>query len=79
MKVNTNLNSMNQLELQLNKSAINVSKSATTETLNNYQDPRIDLAKEMVNQIMIPIAYNANAEVISTQSSISKTILDIKA
>jgi len=33
----------------------------------------------MVEQIEIPIAYTANAEVISVQNSIYKTLLDIKA
>jgi flagellar basal body rod protein FlgC len=79
MEINNNLNSMYQLEQQLNKSATNVAQTAIVPDTNNVQDLEIDLVKEMVNQIMIPIAYTANAEVISTQSSTSKTLLDIKA
>ena len=88
MRVDSTLNSMSHLENQLNESATNISKVTVTDdveklqennSLSNYVDPKIDLTKEMIEQVMIPIAYTANAEVISTQSSITKTLLDIKA
>ena len=89
MRVDSTLNSMSHLENQLNNSATNISKVTVTDdaeklkennnSSSNYVDPKIDLTKEMIEQIMIPIAYTANAEVISTQSSITKTLLDIKA
>jgi len=90
MEVGNNLNSMYQLENNLNKSAHNISKSTLNDSNvnevqksdsidNEYKNPEIDLAKEMMEQILIPIAYTANAEVISTQASIDKTIIDIKA
>ena len=90
MEIGNNLNSMYQLENNLNKSAHNISKSTLNDSninevqksdsiANEYKNPEIDLAKEMMDQILIPIAYTANAEVISTQLSIAKTIIDIKA
>ena len=94
MQINNNLNSMLQLEKKLEQSASALSKlnldneqteqknqknlqSNVTNQEETTQD--IDIAKEMVKQIEIPIAYTANAEVISTQSSIHRTVIDIKA
>jgi len=94
MQVNNNINSMIQLEKRLEQSASALSKlnldNEQTEkknqkdlngNLSNQPEKQIetDIAKEMVQQIEIPIAYTANAEVISTQSSVHKTLIDIKA
>jgi len=94
MQVNNNLNSMIQLEKKLEKSAnalskLNLDSEQTQEKSQKNlgqksvsqdkgtQEP--DIAKEMIKQIEIPIAYTANAEVISTQDAVHKTIIDIKA
>ncbi|MGB5866536.1 MAG: flagellar basal body rod C-terminal domain-containing protein [Arcobacteraceae bacterium] len=91
MQVNNNINSMMQLEKRLEKSASELSKlnlNNENASENKKQLPSdtnvenkedVNLVQEMVEQIVIPIAYNANAEVISTQSSMHKTLLDIKA
>lgn len=94
MQINNNLNSMLQLEKKLEQSASALSKlnldNEQTEqkdqknlqsNVTNQEDTTqdIDIAKEMVKQIEIPIAYTANAEVISTQSSVHRTLIDIKA
>jgi flagellar hook protein FlgE len=94
MQVSNNINSMLTLEQRLEKSASALSKLASNNTETNQKDNKeealnsenkqkkiedVDLVKEMVSQIEIPIAYTANAEVISTQSSMNKTLLDIKA
>lgn len=94
MQVNNTLNSMMQLSKQLDKSANELSKlnANSQNTLSNGQQNTTlnqqienksvsepDLVKEMVNQIQIPIAYNANAEVIATQDATTQTLLDIKA
>ncbi len=94
MQVNNNINSMIQLEKKLEQSASALSKlnldNEQTEkknqkdlngNLSNQPEKQMetDIAKEMVQQIEIPIAYTANAEVISTQSSVHKTLIDIKA
>jgi len=80
MQIQNNLNSMMQYEKVLDKSAHNVSKlGLEPESINNTSLKDVDLAKEMVTQIEIPIAYTANAEVISTKDSLQKTLLDIKA
>jgi len=94
MLVDNNLNSMMQLSNQLDKSAnelarLNESpqnslKNQQQKTQNTKEESKEsinepDLVKEMVNQIQIPIAYNANAEVIATQDSTTQTLLDIKA
>lgn len=94
MQVNNNLNSMIQLEKKLEKSAnalskLNLDNEQTQEKSQKNlekqsvsqdkitQEPNI--AEEMIKQIEIPIAYTANAEVISTQNAVHKTIIDIKA
>jgi len=94
MQIHNNINSMIQLEKRLEKSANELSKlslnSDQTEQKNqkNLQQnipPQednnndIDITKELVKQIEIPIAYNANAQIISTQDSVHRTIIDIKA
>jgi len=93
MQVNNNINSMLKLEERLEKSASSLSKLAsnhaeTNEKKNNEETLKpeseqnkiedVNLVEEMVTQIEIPIAYTANAEVISTQNSMHKTLLDIK-
>lgn len=92
---NSNINSMIQLEKRLEESASALSKLtlnneqpndknknelSSNESKNN--EPILndtDIVHEMVKQIEIPLAYNANAEVISTQNSVTRTLLDIKA
>lgn len=89
MQINSNLNTMVHLEKRLDTSANAVAQSGIdqssvqqAQSINENQkstDQNIDLAHEMVEQIEIPIAYTANAEVISVQNDIDKTIIDIKA
>ena len=92
MQVNNTLNSMIQLTDRLNKSANELAKlnnasdetykqnqQATNKNEEHTQEQLPDLTKEMVEQIQIPIAYNANAEVIATKDSTTQTLLDIKA
>jgi hypothetical protein len=94
MQVNNNLNSMLQIEKRLEQSASALSKlnlnneqtdqksQKSIDTNSNTQEDiaqETDMVQEMVNQIEIPIAYTANAQIISTQNSINRTIIDIKA
>jgi flagellar basal body rod protein FlgC len=93
MQINNNINSMMQLEKKLEKSADELSKLGlnndqleqnSNEQLAQQESDKAQVAQtnitqEMVNQIQIPLAYTANAEVISTQNSIAQTVLDIKA
>jgi flagellar hook protein FlgE len=91
---NNNVNSMLQLEKRLEQSASELSKlsldSEQTEqknqkNLQNKMAPQkdttedVDVVKEFVKQIEIPIAYTANAQIISTQDSTNRTVIDIKA
>lgn len=85
---------MVQLEKKLEQSASELSKlSLNNEELDNKEGknlskqsskqekeiaPQTDIGSEMIKQIEIPIAYTANAEVISTQNSSSQTSIDIK-
>ncbi len=95
MQISNNINSMIQIEKRLEESAAALSKLSLNneETQQQeekkdvqeqihvkHEDPKdIDVAKELMHQVEIPIAYNANAEVISINNSIHKTLLDIKA
>ena len=92
---NSNINSMIQLEKRLEESAKALSKltlendqandpskneMSSNESQNNETMVKdTNIVQEMVSQIEIPLAYNANAEVISTQNSVTRTLLDIKA
>ena len=91
---NNNLNTMMQLEERLEKSAkalskLNLNNEETSDKKQkdiakdgyhntNEQINEPDIAKEIIKQIEIPIAYTANAEVISVQNSMHETLLDIK-
>jgi len=84
MEITNNINTMTQLEGHLHQSADAISKMNVTaperiEQSNAEYLQETDLVQEMVNQITIPLAYTANAEVISTQDSVARTLLDIKA
>lgn len=81
MQINNNLNSMVQLEDNLDKSSQSISKiSLQNNSLDEQQqNDESNITDELVKQIEIPIAYTANAEVISVQNSLTKTLLDIKA
>ena len=86
---------MVQLEKKLEQSANELSKlSLNNEQLDEKNEKNLtkertkkeeeinassDVASELIKQIEIPIAYTANAEVISTQNSVSRSIVDIKA
>jgi flagellar hook protein FlgE len=92
MKVeNSNLNTMLKLEKALETSANDLakltidsrsidSKSEKKYTKIENQSKNLDdtnLTNEMVKQVEIPIAYTANAEVISVKDSLTRTLLDI--
>ena len=94
MQINNNLNSMIQLEKQLEESATALAKlsSSSGETSekqdNNFTKKEqtvknelsnVNMVDEMVKQIEIPIAYSVNANVISVQNALHQTVLDIKA
>ena len=94
MQINSNLNSMIQLEKKLEESASALSKLGTSdsdtskqqekdftnkESSQNHETNNINIAEEMVQQIQIPIAYSVNANVISVQNATQETLLDIKA
>ena len=95
MNINSNLNSMIQLEKQLEESTealarLNTGNNQTSTdqhkqlNQNNVNDDDtkskdVDLAQEMIKQIQMPIAYSVNANVISVQNSMQQTVLDIKA
>jgi flagellar hook protein FlgE len=72
---------MVQLEDNLDKSSQSISKiSLQNNSLDEQQqNDESNITDELVKQIEIPIAYTANAEVISVQNSLTKTLLDIKA
>lgn len=94
MQINNNLNSMIQLEKQLEESAsalarLNSSNNETSEKQDNNFTKKeqtvknelsnVNMVDEMVKQIEIPIAYSVNANVISVQNALHQTVLDIKA
>ncbi|MCD4758051.1 MAG: hypothetical protein K8R39_07260 [Arcobacteraceae bacterium] len=94
MQINNNVNSMIQLEKRLEQSASELSKLNLDSEQTNQKNQKnlqengvqkedssndVDMVKEMVKQIEIPIAYTANAQIISTADSIHRTIIDIKA
>ena len=94
MQINSNINSMIQLEKKLEESAsalakLNISNDQTGDKHDNSftkKEPIIQeepsnttITDEVVKQIEIPIAYSVNANVISVQNTLHQTVLDIKA
>jgi len=92
---NNNINSMIQLEKRLEESAKELSKLTLDNDQSNDKDNNelssknkqnnevklndTNIVQEIVKQIEIPLAYNAKAEVISMQNSVTRNLLDIKA
>jgi len=81
MQVTNNVNTMNQLEKKLDESAqsiakLNVSNNNPVTSVDKGKKS-VDLVQEITEQIGIPLSYTANAQVITTQDSMSRTILDI--
>jgi len=92
---NNNINSVIQLEKRLEESAKELSKLTLDNDQSNDKDNNelssknkqnnevklndTNIVQEIVKQIEIPLAYNAKAEVISMQNSVTRNLLDIKA
>ena len=74
---------MMNVQNQLNQNALQLTKAAVaTEVMidsSNMQKVMPDLAQLMVEQVQMPIAYQANANAISVQNAVQDAILDIKA
>lgn len=84
MKINNNLNSMVQLEKELQETSESIVKLSTPSNISEEDTlsddtSDINFTDELVKQIEIPISYSANANVISVQNAVQDTILDIKA
>lgn len=94
MKVDNNLNNMIKLTEKLEKNAADLTKlnnssnqklqtaqpnSSIKDSLEKENIETPDIIESLTEQIQIPIAYTANAQVISVHDSTTKTILDIKA
>ena len=47
--------------------------------VNSQKGDRLDLSKEITNQIVIENGFKAQAPAIKTQDEMTKTLLDIKA
>ena len=94
MQLNSNLNSMLQLEKQLEKNTNELAKLNNTtsedEKKHQYSSKKKELAEandsgdksiedKSVYQRQIPIAYSVNSNGISVQNTAQQTILDIRA
>ena len=94
MQINSNINSMIQLEKKLEESAsalakLNISNNQTDEKHDNHftkkepiiqeEQSNVNVADEIVRQIDIPIAYSVGANGISVQNTLHQTVLDIRA
>jgi len=84
MKISNNLNSMVQLEKELQETSESIVKLSTPSNISEEDTlsddtSDINFTDELVKQIEIPISYSANANVISVQNAVQDTILDIKA
>lgn len=82
MQISNDMAMMN-VQNQLNQNALQLTKAAVaTEVMidsSNMQQVMPDLAQLMVEQVQMPIAYQANANAISVQNAVQDAILDIKA
>ena len=66
-------------ELQLNQMASNIAQVADTVGDSEFQEVAADLIGSIVGQIPEVISYQANAQGIQTQNSVSDVLLSIKA
>lgn len=71
------------IQNQLNQNALQLTKAAVATDVmidsSNIQQVMPDLTQLMVEQVQMPIAYQANANAISVQNAVQDAILDIKA
>ena len=98
MQVTNNINSLNSLDKQFEKTINNIrrltqdngGKQFNTKDQKNLKDNQdqkqtdtdlkdTSLVEEIVEEeVSIPLAYTANAQVITMQNETQRTILDIK-
>lgn len=74
---------MYNIQNQLTQNAMQLTKAAVaTEAMidaSNLDKVAPDLTQLMVEQVQMPIAYQANANAISIENAVQDTLLDIKA
>lgn len=77
--INQNLNAMLQAETQLQQSASNIADVANIIGDPQLQEVSQDLIDAITSQIPTQIAYEANANSITTQNAVQEALLNIKA
>ena len=78
-EVSHSLAAMLQAEAQLTQSAQNISQLAHEIGDPELQEVTQDLVDAITSQIPTQIAYEANAESITTQNAVQEALLNIKA
>lgn len=79
MRIDNNLNGMLAAQMQLQQNAQNVASVAATVGSPELAEVASDITSDIVEQIPIVAAYEANAKGIQTQEVMMQTLLDIKA
>jgi len=77
-KLEESAKALSDLNLNHHEESYSKDRNETIDNNDKVSMEETDIVQEMVKQIEIPLAYNANAEVILTQDSINRTLLDIK-
>lgn len=77
--VSQNLSAMLQAQTQMGDIASNIAQVANVVGDPEIQEVTQDLVDAIVGQIPTQIAYEANAESITTQNAVQEALLNIKA
>lgn len=79
MTIDNNLSSMLAIQMQVNQMAQNVAQVSNMVGDPELQAVSADIVDSLVQQTPQVIAYQANAQGISTQQQVLDTLLSIKA
>jgi len=89
--INNNISSLNAHQTLMDINANNVANINTKNfkpdeayigenlSVNEKKGDRLELSKEIINQIVIEDGFKAQIPAIKTQNEMTKTLLDIKA
>ena len=83
MELSNNMNAMLQVQNELNKNAYEIAKAGVASQVDiessNLETIAPDITEAMVENIVLPLQYTANAQVVTTKDSTTGTLLDILA
>lgn len=83
MEVSNSMNAMLQVQNELNINAYEIAKAGVATKVDiessNLEAVAPDITEAMVENIVLPLQYTANAQIITTKDSTTGTVIDMLA